>query len=431
MKKLIYLFLSIPNLFFSQTINWVPLSSEISGDFVNELSVYNNKLIACGRFTSAGTVSANVIAAWDGSSWSNLGGGFRKDDIGYTTITFNNELYLGGYFDSIGNTKVKHIAKWNGTSWSSLGTGADDAVWDLCVYNNELYASGTFSVIGGVSAKGIARWDGTNWNALGNGLTNFGARDFCIYNNSLYVVGFFNITGCPACHNIASWNGSNWTGVATNGIPSANVALIEWNSKLLTGSNAETSPPTFLTEIRQWDGTSLSMFSKQNSVAVQKFYIFNNELYCSGGGGPAPNGASLVSKWSTSTSTWIPVGTGPNQYVTGMVEYNGELYCSGMFNTLQQSNLNFIGRLTNVNGLNDLAKDKEINIFPNPAQNKINICDHSYAIKSINLTDIVGQFICNYEPESNEIDISKLAKGVYFLNIQGHQIKKSIKIIKE
>ena len=42
---------------------------------VYALVVYDNKLIAGGLFTTAGGVSANYIASWDGSSWDSLGSG--------------------------------------------------------------------------------------------------------------------------------------------------------------------------------------------------------------------------------------------------------------------------------------------------------------------------------------------------------------------
>lgn len=400
--------------------------------FVFDLNVYNNKLIASGRFTTAGTTPANVIAAWDGSTWSNLGGGFKKGDNAYVSLTFNNELYLGGYFDSIGSIKVKNIAKWNGTSWSPLSTGADDIVWDLCVYNNELYASGNFSVIGGVVANGIARWDGTNWHALANGFAGsaFGTRDLCVYNNSLCVVGSMNITGCTNCQYIACWNGSSWSGVGTSGLPLMNQALIVWNGKLLIGSNNELNPPYADTEVRQWDGTNLTMFSKQPSAFVQKFYIFNNELYCSGGWSP-----SCVSKWSVSTSSWIPVGTGPNQQTFGLVEYNGELYCSGNFNTAEGSNLNYIGRLTNVSGINELTKNTEILISPNPTNDhfKINFADGQIILKKVEIINILGDKVLEInEPTSNsDIDISSIIKGVYLVRVYTDKNSFTKKIIKE
>ena len=39
------------------------------------LTVYNGELIAGGWFTTAGGVTCNCIARWDGSAWQPLGSG--------------------------------------------------------------------------------------------------------------------------------------------------------------------------------------------------------------------------------------------------------------------------------------------------------------------------------------------------------------------
>jgi hypothetical protein len=60
-------------------IYWSPLGSGMGGDhpYVYALTVYDNKLIAGGYFTTAGGVAANYIAAWDPATagWSPLGSG--------------------------------------------------------------------------------------------------------------------------------------------------------------------------------------------------------------------------------------------------------------------------------------------------------------------------------------------------------------------
>jgi len=76
--------------------NWSPLGSGMSGTepFVYALAVYNNELIAGGNFTSAGGVSANYIAKWNGNDWAPLGSGMNNDVR--TLTVYNNELIAGG-----------------------------------------------------------------------------------------------------------------------------------------------------------------------------------------------------------------------------------------------------------------------------------------------------------------------------------------------
>ena len=80
-------------------------------------------------------------------------------------------LYAGGYFTTAGGVTANYIAKWNGSAWSALGSGmGGDPVYALAVSGTNLYAGGDFTTAGGVSANYIAKWDGSAWSALGSGM---------------------------------------------------------------------------------------------------------------------------------------------------------------------------------------------------------------------------------------------------------------------
>ena len=97
MKKIIlilFILLYTLNISYSQT--WSPLGSGVN-NFALKLTVYNNELIAGGTFTTAGGVSANYIAKWNGTTWSTLGSGM--DSIincksNYNTIHTLKKKYL-------------------------------------------------------------------------------------------------------------------------------------------------------------------------------------------------------------------------------------------------------------------------------------------------------------------------------------------------
>ena len=55
---------------------WRPLGTD-TGGMIHSLAVYDGKLIAGGTIDTAGGVSANDIAAWDGSAWASLGAGMN------------------------------------------------------------------------------------------------------------------------------------------------------------------------------------------------------------------------------------------------------------------------------------------------------------------------------------------------------------------
>jgi hypothetical protein len=142
---------------------------------VSALAVMGPNLYAGGDFTTAGGVSANCIAKWDGNSWSTLGSGVGESPypgIGALAVMGTN-LYAGGRFTTAGGVSANYIAKWDGSVWSALGSGM--AGWDheidaLAVIGTNFYAGGSFGTAGGVVAKHIAKWDGSVWSALGSGI---------------------------------------------------------------------------------------------------------------------------------------------------------------------------------------------------------------------------------------------------------------------
>ena len=60
-----------------------------------------------------------------------------------------SDLYAGGDFTTAGAITANYIAKWDGTNWSALGSGMNGGVDALTVGGNELYAGGNFTTAGG------------------------------------------------------------------------------------------------------------------------------------------------------------------------------------------------------------------------------------------------------------------------------------------
>ena len=66
---------------------------------------------------------------------------------------------MGGDFTTAGGVTVNNIAKWNGSTWSALGTGTDDYVVRLAFDSTgSLYAGGNFTTAGGIPANYVAKW---------------------------------------------------------------------------------------------------------------------------------------------------------------------------------------------------------------------------------------------------------------------------------
>jgi hypothetical protein len=119
------------------------------------VTLYNGDLIVGGAFTTAGGVSANYIARWDGAAWQPLGSGMNYKVRALTV--YNEELIAAGMFTTAGGVTVNYIARWDGAAWQPLGSGMSGWVWSLTVYDGELIAGGKFSTAGGILVGHVAR----------------------------------------------------------------------------------------------------------------------------------------------------------------------------------------------------------------------------------------------------------------------------------
>ena len=152
--------------------------------WVYALAVYDDgngeALYVGGNFERAGGITVNYVAKWNGTAWSAL---TVPSDTGVNSAVESMvvhddgsgpALYAGGHFTTAGGVTVNRIARWDGTEWSALtgpsGTGMDRVVRTLAVYDDgsgrSLYAGGQFTTAGGLTVNRIAKWNGTEWSAL-------------------------------------------------------------------------------------------------------------------------------------------------------------------------------------------------------------------------------------------------------------------------
>jgi len=174
------------------------------------MTIYNGKLVVGGVFTTAGGVTCNQIAQWDGSSWTPLGTGMDGNEVEYLT-TYNGNLIACGKMVTAGGVTVDDICMWDGSAWHNLGsgTGCSGCVYAACEYNGELYAGGNFSTMGG-NACCLAAWNGTSWRAIStNSALWSNARDLAmsVLNGQLFIGGSYLRAGGKIVDKLYSWNG--------------------------------------------------------------------------------------------------------------------------------------------------------------------------------------------------------------------------------
>jgi hypothetical protein len=217
--------------------NLSPGNIGITNGLVSALVYDNsNNLYVGGSFTSAGGISANRIARWNGSSWSALGSGIGIFSVYALAVDNQNNLFVGGDFTTAGGISANYIAKWDGSSWSALGSGANSLILGLTFDNsNNLYACGVFTTIGGIPANFIAKWNGTSWSALPSQVNGV-VYNIKFKNNKLYVSGNFTQAGGADLPYFSIWDGTSWSGVSSNLNANVNNSAIDNNGKIyITG----------------------------------------------------------------------------------------------------------------------------------------------------------------------------------------------------
>jgi hypothetical protein len=227
--------------------SWSALGSGINNT-VYALAVSGGDVYAGGRFTAASGGTGNYIAKWNGTGWSALGSGIFNNwsaPVVNALAVSGSDVYVGGTFTTAGGVTVNCIAKWDGSAWSALGSGMDGggyvpSVNALAVLGGDLYAGGVFTMAGGTAARGIARWNGSSWSALGSGLNFPFVHALALSGTDLFVGGSFSRAAGSTVNNIAKWNGSSWSALGS-GMNGYVTALAVAGNDLFVGGNFTTA----------------------------------------------------------------------------------------------------------------------------------------------------------------------------------------------
>ena len=349
---------------------WSALGSGISGGmsgiWVNALTTLpNGDLVAGGKFTTAGGVSANCIARWNGASWSALGAGMggagsTVPEVFALTALPNGDVVAGGAFTTAGGVSASYIARWNGTSWWSLGAGMNGYVNALATLpNGEVVAGGWFSSAGGIAANQIARWNGTSWSSLGTGMSGSLGATWVqalarLPNGDLVAGGFFTGAGGVICKGIARWNGASWSALGTGfaGFPVAVRALsILTNGDLVAAGQFSTAGSVSADNIARWDGRRWSalgagiLASDSVTVTVKTVATLPNGDVVAGGAFTTAGGvaATNVARWDGEDWSELALGTSASVHAFAQLP-NGDLVLGGDFTTVAGVKANCVAR---------------------------------------------------------------------------------------
>lgn len=429
--------------------DWHPLGDGTGlNNEVMEITEYNGKLVAAGRFFQAGGQLSYAVAQWDGSSWSPMNTGFN-DEVRALAV-FNGELYAAGLFEYDGtlNQAFNRIAKWNGTQW--LNVPLPDAntvdIRDLYVMDGELYATNN-TWVDNVFVGKIAKFNGNDWTSLPGTFT--GPLNYIYlyklgeYDGKLIVTGIFDEVGGVEAQRVAMFNGTSWesVGFPVSGETPGGIlegrgnAIAEFDGKLWIGGifvNFEGNPNGI--EVASFDGTNWESYPFAENIGneVMDFEFLDNHLLASGEfgfweGNQIVTGCVVFD--STAANSWRNLNfynaASGNSKGKTMALYNGDLFLAGNFSHAG-SGTTLLNRIARFDGLLPLGLSDPLNeaqpiaVYPNPATGFVMIPEALLSPEAeavYHLYGHAGNEITTGSISGGRIDVSGLRPGIYLLKL--------------
>jgi len=245
------------------------------------LTTYNNQLIVSGDFHISQPITANGIAAWNGHSWSALGGGLATGMVGGEMAVYDGNLYVGNQYWLTG----MYIMRWDGSAWTTVMSGGDGRVKDMVLYDGKLIVSADsiFSGAGGATAwPWVRSWDGSTWTDMSNGVTS--SQTLTVRNDSLFL--------CTAYGGeLRVWTGSIWQTVASTTLEddehvSVVYQLACFDDKIILAGDFVQADSTACGNIVAWDGSAFAPLScgvtGQNDPMVRTLKVIDDRLIVGG-----------------------------------------------------------------------------------------------------------------------------------------------------
>jgi hypothetical protein len=172
-----------------------------------QLHIHGDDLYAGGIWTGdLGLQSPAGIARRTADTWSLVGTNYPPECI--SLATYQGLLICGSWREHL----TPNIFAWDGLTWSVIGGGTNGSVRSLAVFDPDgpsplpelLILGGGFTTAGGQQARGIAAWDGNAWLTMGAGV-NGRPESMAIFDGHLYIGGRFTQAGGIVQPYLARW----------------------------------------------------------------------------------------------------------------------------------------------------------------------------------------------------------------------------------
>lgn len=362
---------------------WQALGEGVDGE-VRALALWQEQIYAGGAFASAGGAGPH-LARWDGQQWWGLSGAQASgvDDAVEDLLADGERLLVAGRFTRAGDARGELVAAWDGSAWTDVGLGFAPSA-----FNNgpqvahqwlrdgeRLFVVGQFGLNADLSARGSiqqlvdGRWQrfglpyayamtsatlagGKLW-VTGRDAVTHAESDQLSYPggsvlalaswaNQVYVaggrIGLGALYAAPrtAFGTLSRFDPEDRIPVAL-GLPRVNGELLtslDDGDSILLGGHFEN------TGVLRWNGSSLQPLGQMDpSVRIRALTRFQGAIHA--GGQWRPEGAALsvpyLARWDG--QQWIMLepslstGSLPEAgFVQVLHPYGGDLWVGGAFN---------------------------------------------------------------------------------------------------
>ena len=326
---------------------WVPLGNGVSRPTFGEGKVLDllstaDGLYVMGDFESAGTVLANNIAKWDGTSWRALGDGLTETgggEVHAADVAADGSLFVGGEFEQSGTLFLENIARWDGQMWQGLGFGIDTGITSAVAANEQgqVFVGGLFDRVAEYPAENFAMWDGQTWRLPGD--IDGHVKAIVVDGADVYIGGSFSRAGGIAVANVVRYNVTRdeWSALGS-GINGPVDTLLLHQGRLYAGGYFSAAGLTDAQNIAYWDGGAWQKlgnktveFFTSNQTRIRALAAEGDEIYMGGtfsaitiNGVPNTDVNSFVF-WDQARDEWYYFSGGFTQ-LGSTNEIQGDLY---------------------------------------------------------------------------------------------------------
>jgi hypothetical protein len=438
-----------PNVAYVEQNIWHPMGNGLNGT-VRQLVRYKGNIYACGQFSRSGATLVNNIAKWDGAQWVPCG---DANAVVRSMRVIGDYLYATGDFTAISGVQG-HLAKYDGTSWSAIGNSAafpaSDIFYDIAPYADHLIAI--------TASDGIWEFDGTTWVSTWPGATDF--LRMCNVNGQVFVGNFYlpeiyrwtgstwedthfpNLSGdgviklsemqgslVATLYYSGLWlykNGS-WTNIAN--VPARSIVPLNNNQFLVTGDfqslNGYLQKITFNhLAVIDFGPPEISIIPNRDTICAHSYVIFDIKTDAMG----------LQFEWhipggfpdTATTPIAIAHYLTPGNYPVWLKVHNNFGADSVMLAyqiVVQNCALSD----------KDLPDPTSLQVYPNPAADEITLIGTGFRKSDLIVLNTQGQVVmrATADGDSPQISVADLPVGLYFLQIQTAEGRRTGKFIKQ